>query len=583
MAADTTAPVPPALASAGKWTSNPRVTLATTLGKVVFELLPNAAADTAANFLSYVNAGFYKNLLFHRVIPDFVIQGGGFAKGLSYKSPFYSPVDLEAKNGVSNTRGTVAMARTSNPDSATTQFFVNLVNNKSLNYANARNPGYAVFGKVAQGMAVVDKIAAVRTTSRAGFDDVPVRDVLIKTATATTTGVVHNRSGLISVGGIEARAQWEYSTDGGQNWTRGTKSLRFTLPKGAYEADDVLIRQIDLAGNVSRVGKTGASIVVVAGAPIIGTAAANVLKGTSKNDTLFGLAGNDTLHGGTGNDTLNGGSGRDILNGAAGNDTLDGGRGVDTMNGGTGNDTYHVRDTGDIVRESSVGGGVDTVKSYLGAYTLAPNVEIGHIMLPAAANLTGNALDNLLYAGRGDNMLDGGDGTDTVSYAFGVAAGVGVEVSLASSDAQDTGGSGVDTLIDIENLIGSPFADILIGNAGDNVLTGGGGQDLLTGGGGNDVFVFKTLAEIGNSALGSDVITDFDLGDIIDLSALDANSATAANDAFSATLVDVFTAPGQLRFEDGFLYGNTDGNVTTAEFMILLRDVTSLTASDLIL
>jgi len=235
------------------------------------------------------------------------------------------------------------------------------------------------------------------------------------------------------------------------------------------------------------------------------------------------------------------------------------------------------------VNEPGTGGGIDTVKSYLTAYTLAPNVEIGQIMRPGAANLTGNALDNLLHAGPGDNTIDGGDGTDTVSYASGTAVGVGVEVSLATTDPQNTGGSGVDMLIDIENLIGSPYADILIGDAGDNVLTGGGGRDVLTGGGGNDTFVFKSLAEIGNSPLTCDVITDFDVGDIIDLSALDANTATVANDAFSATLVDVFTAPGQLRFADGFLYGNTDSNATTAEFMILLSDVTALTANDVIL
>ena len=219
--------------------------------------------------------------------------------------------------------------------------------------------------------------------------------------------------------------------------------------------------------------------------------------------------------------------------------------------------------------------------SFLPAYTLPANVERGRIMSSGNADLTGNALDNLLVAGQGDNILAGGAGGDTVSYANGVRAGQGVSIDLNLVGPQDTGGSGTDTLVDIENLIGSPFDDILIGDAQDNVLVGGPGADVLTGGGGNDIFKFNTLADMGKTLAKADVITDFALGDLLDLSGLDANTRTAANDLQAA--VDVFTAPGQLRFADGVLYGNTDANPATAEFLIVLRDVTSLSITDIIL
>ena len=172
--ADTQAPVAPELLPLGTWTTNPRVSLATNLGSFVVELAPNAAIFSTVNFLAYVNTGFYKDLLFHRVIPGFVVQGGGFAKGLVYQSPFYAPIPLESNNGLSNRRGTLAMARSGNPNSATSQFYINVANNPDLDFSSAREPGYAVFGRVVQGMGVVDRIAGVRTGSRGGLDDLTV-------------------------------------------------------------------------------------------------------------------------------------------------------------------------------------------------------------------------------------------------------------------------------------------------------------------------------------------------------------------------------------------------------------------------
>lgn len=164
---------------------DPQVTLVTSLGTVVLELKPAQAAATVNNFLRYVNDGFYTGLLFHRVVPSFVVQGGGFAPGLVAKTPTYPAIALESNNGLSNLRGSVAMARTNLPNSATSQFFINAVDNLFLNYASAASPGYAVFGQVVDGLPVVDAIRAVPTSARNGFTDVPVTDVTITSATQT--------------------------------------------------------------------------------------------------------------------------------------------------------------------------------------------------------------------------------------------------------------------------------------------------------------------------------------------------------------------------------------------------------------
>ncbi len=165
---------------------DPQVTMVTSLGTVVFDLNPNAAPNTVNNFLAYVNSGFYSNLIFHRVIPGFVVQGGGFTSGMNPVTPKYATINLETPNGLSNTMGTLAMARTSDPNSATSQFFVNLVDNSStLDYQNSTSPGYAVFGTVSSGMDVINQIAAVKTTTVGSYSDVPVTDVTITSMTRT--------------------------------------------------------------------------------------------------------------------------------------------------------------------------------------------------------------------------------------------------------------------------------------------------------------------------------------------------------------------------------------------------------------
>ncbi len=161
------------------------VTLETTKGNIVIELDEQAAPVTTANFLRYVEEGFYDGVIFHRVIPDFMIQTGGFTADMKQKSP-HEPIVNEASNGLKNKRGTLSMARTNDPNSATSQFFINQVDNAYLDYVQGRNPGYAVFGKVVDGMDVVDAVAGVETTNKGPHQDVPVEPVIIKSAKVTS-------------------------------------------------------------------------------------------------------------------------------------------------------------------------------------------------------------------------------------------------------------------------------------------------------------------------------------------------------------------------------------------------------------
>ncbi len=158
-----------------------KVKLETSMGDMVIELNEEAAPVTVKNFLQYVEEGFYDGTIFHRVIPDFMIQGGGFTAEMTKKET-YAPITNEASNGLRNERGTTAMARTNDPNSATAQFFINQADNDFLNYVDNNNPGYAVFGKVVEGMETADKIEVVETTTQKGMGDVPVEPVVIKSA-----------------------------------------------------------------------------------------------------------------------------------------------------------------------------------------------------------------------------------------------------------------------------------------------------------------------------------------------------------------------------------------------------------------
>ena len=180
--------------------SAPRVVLATSAGDITLELEPDKAPKTVANFLQYVKAGHYDGTVFHRVIDNFMIQGGGYTQEMKEKTT-RAPIPLESSSGLENKRGTVAMARTSDPNSATAQFFINVADNDFLNYrkfdsdttvetrsgprlvrAGTVVDGYAVFGRVVSGMEVVDKIRAVATGSRGPMENVPTQPVIIKSA-----------------------------------------------------------------------------------------------------------------------------------------------------------------------------------------------------------------------------------------------------------------------------------------------------------------------------------------------------------------------------------------------------------------
>ncbi|KRA96200.1 mannuronan epimerase [Pseudomonas sp. Root68] len=385
--------------------------------------------------------------------------------------------------------------------------------------------------------------------------------------------------------------------------------------------------------------------------------ARNMISGTDQADTLAGSSGNDTLDGSLGADTLTGGNGNDIyvvdnaldrvvetstsisqidtvqasvswtlganlenlvlsgvsdingtgnerhnfITGNAANNLLDGAAGADSMSGGDGNDTYYVDNADDAVIETNsnaVSGGSDRVHSDLAAYTLGDNIEHLYIDSTGAANGTGNALNNTLFAGAGNNVLDGRDGTDTVSYARALS---GVNVNLSTSAQQNTAGSGLDTLKFCENLTGSAYADSLSGNSAANVLNGGAGNDTLVGGSGDDrliggagtdnltggtgadTFAFSALSDMGVGAL-RDVINGFKSteGDHLDFTGLDAKPLTTAVDAFTfigSNAFDPANATGQLRFADGVLQGSVNADATP-EFEIQLVGVQELHASD---
>jgi Ca2+-binding RTX toxin-like protein len=381
-----------------------------------------------------------------------------------------------------------------------------------------------------------------------------------------------------------------------------------------------------------------------------------MISGTDQADTLVGSSGNDTLDGDLGADTLTGGDGNDIyivdnafdsvvetntstsqidtvqasvswtlganlenlvltgvsdidgtgnerrnfITGNVANNVINGAAGADSMSGGDGDDTYYVDNAGDTVIENSsnpVSGGIDSVHSSLATYTLGNNVENLYLDSPGAANGIGNALANILFAGAGDNILDGRDGNDTVSYERALA---GVTVNLSTSAQQNTVGSGLDTLKFIENLTGSAYADTLSGNSAGNILNGGAGNDTLVGGSGDDRLIGGAGTDNLTGGTGADTyafgaLSDMDVGaardvingfkstelDKLDFTGLDANPLTATLDAFTFIGSNAFdaNATGQLRFVDGILYGSVDADAT-AEFEVQLVGVKELHASD---
>lgn len=357
-------------------------------------------------------------------------------------------------------------------------------------------------------------------------------------------------------------------------------------------------------------------ILLAGAANLTGNGLNNTLHAGAGNNVITGGKGMDTAHygnspaavsvdlaittaqatGGSGSDTLTGIEGlvgskhNDVLKGNANANVLDGGLGADTLIGRGGNDTYVVDNSGDVVKEVS-GAGQDLAYSYLASYTLGANVENGRILSTGAANLTGNGLNNTLYAGSGNNVLDGGTGNDTVSYVYATGT---VLAMLFDPSPVNTVSSGFDTFISIENLTGSPYTDTLSGNAFANVLNGGGGFDILTGGAGADTFVFDVMP---NSASQFDSISDFVSGD--DKLRFDSAIFTAIGSAGGVSAGDArfHAAAGAVSGHDasdrviydstsGYLYYDADGNGPGGAVKVALLGTSShptLAAADIVI
>ena len=323
---------------------------------------------------------------------------------------------------------------------------------------------------------------------------------------------------------------------------------------------------------------------------LTGNGANNTLNGGAGHDIVDGGAGADTLIGGLGNDTykvdnsgdvvienagegadtvqssvsytlsanvehltlvgttaingvgnelgnaLTGNSAANTLTGGAGNDVLNGAGGADTLIGGTGDDSYYVDNTGDVTTELA-GEGSDTVYTSI-SWTLGDNLENLSINTTAAITVTGNALDNLMTAGAGNNTIDGGAGADTANYAGAASA---VTVSLATTAAQATGGSGTDTLLNIEKLTGSAYNDSLTGNAGNNALNGGVGADTLAGGAGDDSYTVDNAGDVvaENANEGTDTVTSslsYTLGANLENLTLTGSAANGTGNALNNVL-----------------------------------------------
>jgi cyclophilin family peptidyl-prolyl cis-trans isomerase len=615
--------VAPQVLASGTWLFNPQVTLKTSLGNIVAELLPNSAPITAANMLAHVVSGFYDDLLFHRVIPDFVIQGGGFATGLNYQTPPYAPIKLESNNGLFNNRGTLAMARTDAPNSATSQFYINHVDNNlgdrvNLDYISANSPGYAVFGKVLTGLSVLDAIAAVPTRTVNGFQNVPVTDVKILEADQTKQGTVHSTTGRVELGLLAADATpawngvpptpWEYSLNAGASWSQAP-GRGFTVPQGAYEAGSILVRYLGPQGTPGMTNGVGGNMIVDTRAVIGGDSAANKLTGTTAANTMYGLGGNDTLDGGTG---------------------------ADSMVGGSGNDTYVVQDAGDKVVEAA-GGGTDRVNASV-SFTLPANVEQLTLTGTAAINGTGNTLSNTisgnsaanslaggdgndslygvdgndtLSGGNGNDLLDGGNGNDSMSGGAGsdryVVQSSGDKVVEAAGGGADSVSSAITYTLPAEvesltltgtsaingtgntlsnKITGNGAINSLVGGSGNDTLDGGAGNDSLSGGAGLDTFRFSSALNGSNV----DRVLDFNVvDDRLELenavySKLTATGALAAANFRASTTGDAVDSNDHVLYDtdSGQLFYDADGSGAGAKVLVAVLSLSpALTSADI--
>ena len=364
----------------------PQVTLQTGLGTVVIQLDPKHAPVTVANMLAYVNDAFYDGTLFHRVIKDFMVQGGGFTTGMVTRAPTYDAIVLESNNGLSNLRGTIAMARTDVANSATSQFFINHVDNLFLNYSGSSSPGYAVFGRVVSGLSVVDALAQVSVTTAGAHANVPVSDQLVTSIRQTLAGSSLNNSGQIGVAGIESGATWDYSLDAGKTWLAGSGS-KITLAEGSYAPGTIAVRQTDVAGNASATaGVLTSALRVDTTAPlltsIISSDEANGVTLSRNLEFVF-------------SEVVEFGSGRIVLK------TIDG-QVVESFDVGTSNRIFITGSTLTINPTADLAEGVDYS---LVMPSAALKDQAGNAFVGLTAPIIGKAIDVLAYTWKAHMLL----------------------------------------------------------------------------------------------------------------------------------------------------------------------------------
>jgi peptidyl-prolyl cis-trans isomerase A (cyclophilin A) len=535
---DTTPPVAPLVLTSSSFASlpSPQVTMVTSLGSVVMELDPFRAPLSTANLLAYVNDGFYSGTIFHRVIPGFVAQTGGFTSGLATKAPTYDAIPLESSNSLSNLRGTLGMARTPLPNSATSQFYVNLADNKFLDYVDAQNPGYAVFGKVIKGMEVIDAIATQPTGTVGSMENVPKSEISIISAAETKI----SKTGVVTVGALETGARWEYSVNKGATWKKGIGKT-FTLAEGSYAANHIQVRQTDAAGNVStNVGQSDITMVVDKTAPkAISFSPGRNAVGIPVAQSLL-ITFNEVIKSGTGTITLTTAAGEvvqswPIIPGSisAVSATIDP---AEDLAYGT---TYFLDMTPGTLTDLA-GNAYAGLKKF--KFTTTPTVSTS-----AESYTLVNEANNLAYVGTGNFSGRGNDNNNT----------------LTGGDANDS-------------LWGKGGKDVLLGGAGADILYGENGSDTLTGGAGNDYFVLSDPAHTG-----IDLFIDFKPGEdkiaFIRTQFSDLPSALTDSDWLTGAGKKIASNGQHLIYDtkSGVLYYDADGLAATPAVKIAIIGKTS--------
>lgn len=520
---------PPSVSLEGSFKpiQDPVVTVITSMGAINFKIDPTSAPITASNILQYVNDGFYTGTLVHRVIPKFVVQMGGFTTGLTEKTPTYPSITLESNNGLSNVRGSLGMARTAAPDSATSQFYVNLSDNKFLDYSSTTKPGYAVFGQVVTGMNVIDNIAKQPTKNAGLLSDVPVAEITITSAIAATAYI--SNVGTVALAGLEAGTKWAYSTNNGNTWITG-KGTGFRLAEGTYTAGSIKVRQADKAGNVSTSSEIDdKTLIVDRTAPALTAyGPGNLVSGADPtNDIVITFSEGVFL-----------------------------GAGVIKLKNKSGN----------VVESFSVTASNSPVFSY----TINPANDLGYgavysldIRSLALTDIAGNKFTGSKKAlsftttdtiTTADTSYILGTECNKLTYS-GTASFTGYGNEVANTIKSGNGGS---------SLFGLAGNDLLFGGAGVDILYGGIGSDTLTSGSGNDYFVLSSPTD-----KGSDLFVDFAQGEdkiaLIGKNFPGLPSTLAAGDLLASSNATKPTSGQRLIYNStsGALYFDADGLAST--------------------